>query len=214
MFHVKLDPSSMVEALNRDQSDKLKAFEDLLRARAIPLGLVSARDADRLMERHIADSLRASGCLEAGARRLVDMGSGAGLPGIPLAVAEPDREVVLVERKARAVAFLELVIQELGLSNVRVTPGSVESLGIREADVCLARALAPPERAWDLATSLLGPTGYLVYWAGRRWSGPSVGQTLSAAWQICVPPLFSWEGPLVIMKRLPSPPAEERNDED
>jgi 16S rRNA (guanine527-N7)-methyltransferase len=203
----------MVEGVNDEQLGRLGAYEALLRSRAIPLGLVSATDEHRLMERHIADSLRGAACLEPNARRVLDLGSGAGLPGIPIAVVEPDRAVVLVERKARAVAFLELVVEELGLANVRVIPGPIESLEAEEADVCLARALAPLKRAWGMAASILAPTGYLVYWAGSRWSEPRPDELPSVGWQICARPWFSWQGPVVIMKRLLSPPAEERNDE-
>lgn len=213
MFHVKLDSFFMVEGVNDQQRTRLEAYAGLLRTRAIPLGLVSATDEHRLMERHIADSLRGAACLQPNARRVVDLGSGAGLPGIPLAVAEPDRALLLVERKARAVAFLELVVEELDLANVRVIPRPIESLEVEEADACLARALAPLRRAWGLAASILAPTGCLVYWAGRGWSEPRPEEIPSAGWEICVRPWFSWQGPVVIMKRLPSPPAEERNDE-
>jgi 16S rRNA (guanine527-N7)-methyltransferase len=202
----------MVQGADRVQSEKLTRYLGLLASRGVPMGLVAEGDRARLQERHVMDSLRALPCLGSGSGVVVDMGSGAGLPGVPLAVLRPDRPFVLVDRRRKAAGFMDLVMEELGLTNVRVMELQVQALRL-EADVCLARALAPPERAWDLARGLLGPSGHLVYWAGRGWEGQSGIGDSGVVLEICVRQWFSWQGPIVIMKRPESTPKKERKHE-
>jgi 16S rRNA (guanine527-N7)-methyltransferase len=200
VFHVKLDPFLTVETLPAPEQAKIRAYEDLLRTRAAELGLIGSGESRRIRDRHILDSMRGLSCLGIGKGQVVDMGSGGGLPGIPLAIADPTRPITLVDRRRKATAFLELVVEELSLANVRVVFGQLEALQ-DEADVCLARALAPPEAAWALAARLLGPRGHLVYWAGRGWSPSGPASAAVVVSEICVRPLFSWQGPVVIMRR-------------
>src|SRR5437867_12261122 len=105
-----------MEGLAPPQLDLLLAYQELLRERGIPLGLVSAGDRDRLWERHIVDSLRGSSCIPGRqGGKVADLGSGGGLPGIPIAIARPDLLVHLVEGRARRAAFLELAVAHLGI---------------------------------------------------------------------------------------------------
>jgi 16S rRNA (guanine527-N7)-methyltransferase len=186
----------------------LRAYEALLRDRAIPLGLIAERDRGRIWQRHVEDSLRALRCLGTSDRELIDLGSGAGLPGIPLAVARPDLRVLLVEPKARRVAFLELVRDELGLEHVGILMGTHEA--VREmARVCVVRALAPPATSWERARRLLVPGGRLIYFAGRGWTGRNEERLAAngVKAQICAPSNFPWQGPLVIMTGAATSPS-------
>lgn len=184
----------------------LRIFEELLLSRAIPMGLVSASDREVLWDRHIVDSLRAAEAFRAEDRRCFDLGSGAGLPGIPLAIALPDRDLVLIESRRRGVAFLELAVDRLGLANVQVLPDRIESVvgevaagRLAPADVATARALAPIDRSWRLAAPLLRPDGRLVYFAGEGLADPeAAARRAGADGEILV--LDSW-APLVIMGR-------------
>lgn len=209
---MKLDPPFMVQGADPIQRERLASYLELLASRGVPMGLVAEGDRPRLEERHLMDSLRALPCLGSGKGLVADMGSGAGLPGIPLAILRPDRPFVLIDGRRKAVGFVELVMEALGLTNVRVMERQVQSLRL-EADVCLARALAPAGRAWELARGLLGPAGHLVYWAGRGWMGQSGIGDSSVVLEICVRGWFSWQGPLVIMKRPESIPTKERKHE-
>src|SRR6266511_3841554 len=110
----------MVDALPGSARDRLESFHRLLAGRAVPQGMISAADAPRLWERHIVDSVRGAACLPERTATVVDIGSGAGLPGIPVAISRPDLSVYLVEPRARRAAFLELTVDTLKLSNVRV----------------------------------------------------------------------------------------------
>ena len=180
----------------------LERFEELLRTRAVPLGFISSSDAGRIMERHIVDSLRAVRCLRPIDQELVDVGAGAGLPGIPVAIAEPGRHVVLLEPAAKRAAFLELAVEALRLDNVDIRIARAEDVNLR-ADTCFTRALARPRRAWHLSERLLTPRGRLLYFAGRSWA-PAMEDELRAQGvyaTVCDQPEFAWQGPLVIMAR-------------
>lgn len=155
-------------ALPVDASDRLDRFERLLLERGVPMGVISRSDAPRIRDRHLVDGLRGAALVSPDARRLVDLGSGGGIPGVPIALVLPRVEVVLAEvRRARA-SFLESVIDTVPVPNARVHLGRVEDLP-GGFDVCLARAFAPPVETWQAASRLLRPGGRLLYWAGERF---------------------------------------------
>jgi len=197
---VKLTPQAIVDSLPPSDRHRLSAFKDLLADRAVPLGMIAAADLSRLWERHVLDSVRGVSCVPARAETVADIGSGAGLPGIPIAVCRPDLKIFLVEPSSRRAGFLELVAEKLGLHNVRVVVDRAERLELT-VDLCLARAVASPGRTWRLAEGLLAPEGRLLLWAGSKWPGAAASELNRRAvpWKICAPPGFSWEGPLVIM---------------
>jgi 16S rRNA (guanine527-N7)-methyltransferase len=145
---------------------RLEVFEKLLRDVAVPRGFVAAGDADRLFDRHVADSARAAAAVETTDRRALDAGSGAGLPGIPVAIVRPELEFVLAEPRTGRVAFLELAIERLELPNVHIHPGRIEDLAPGGFDLVLARAFAPAAAAWRRLAPLLAQTGRVVYFAG------------------------------------------------
>ena len=178
MFHVKhgesrrelLRASSSAIGVELEPSglDALLTFEGLLREKAVPYGIVSTSDHARLLERHILDSLRAAEAVGPVDRTALDLGSGAGLPGVVVAAAMPPLEVTLVESQRRRVAFLEVVSERLALPNLRISAARVEELPPgTSVDLCFARAFAPPDRAWRVAEPLLAAGGRLVYFAGE-----------------------------------------------
>jgi 16S rRNA (guanine527-N7)-methyltransferase len=185
-------------ALDASRAATLLRFEDLLTRRAVPLGAVARSDTSRMRDRHILDCLRAASSVHE--REVAcDLGSGAGLPGIVVAIAQPRVRVLLVESRATRAAFLELAVQELGLSNADVVVGRAEELG-REVDACFARAFAPLPRTWSVARTILRPAGRLVYFAGAELGDPVVpdGAALEAVLRT---PVLESAGPLVIMTR-------------
>lgn len=134
---------------------KLAAFEALVRRWNPRHGLVSRRDAGRLRERHTLDSLT---LLPWWSGSLADVGSGAGFPGVPLAIARPESRVVLVERSRRKSRFLRQVVIDLELDNVEVV--ALDAARYRPAalfDTVAARAVAAPAAAWRLMRGLLAP---------------------------------------------------------
>jgi 16S rRNA (guanine(527)-N(7))-methyltransferase RsmG len=204
VFHVKhegstagLPLSNPGVTLSEEQIHQLERFESLLRERAIPSGFVAATDAPRLRERHIWDCLRAGSVTRSDERTAYDLGSGAGLPGIVVAIACPWLAITLVESRRPRVAFLELALEQLGLTNALVHAGRAQDLSDR-VDVCFARAFADPVASWRVAEPLLVPHGRLVYFAGRGFDRSQLPNDLVAS---LVASTLARSGPLVIMSR-------------
>ena len=204
MKHPPQDVAALVSAsealgvqIGASQAELLLRFERLLADRAIAFGMVASSDAARLRERHILDCLR--GAAEVGdAASAYDLGSGAGLPGVVIAIAVPALHMGLVESRRRRASFLELVADELGLTNVDVVASPVGALTER-VDVCFARAFAPMPAAWSAAERLLASEGRLVFFAGERTSTQApTGARILAVRTI---PVLESAGPLVIMGR-------------
>lgn len=179
------------------QIGQVDLFENLLRERAIRSGFVAAADAPRLRERHIWDCLRAAAVTRPNEHTAYDLGSGAGLPGVVVAIARPSLEITLVESRRPRVAFLELVLERLSLPNVRVHAGRAQGVSGR-VDVCFARALADPVGSWRVADALLVPGGRLVYFAGRGFDRSKLPANLVVT---LVASTLARSGPLVIMSR-------------
>ena len=116
---------------------------------------------------HIADSLVALELPDVrGAHRLADLGAGAGLPGLVLAIALPDAEVTLVEATRRKCAWIEQTLERLGLANARVVCARAEALDEEPFDVVTARALGALPIVCEYAAPLLAEGGVLVAWKG------------------------------------------------
>ncbi|HEY7282887.1 MAG TPA: 16S rRNA (guanine(527)-N(7))-methyltransferase RsmG [Actinomycetota bacterium] len=148
---------------------RLERFSELLLERAVPLGMVGRGDAGRIVPRHVVDSLRPAPVIaERGGVEVVDVGSGAGLPGIPLAIAMPEARFVLAEPRAKRAALLELAVEVLDLANVDVHAGRAESLEPNRFTTATARAFAPLETTWRVARLLLRPGGIAVVFAGSK----------------------------------------------
>jgi len=138
-------------------------------------GLIGPREVARLWERHLLNSATISMAVP-DAADVVDVGSGAGLPGIPLALARPDLRLRLVEPLLRRATFLTEAVASLGLTSVNVVRARAEDLPPAEAQVVVARAVAPLDRLVRWTLPLLRPGGRLVALKGR-----SAEQELAAA---------------------------------
>jgi 16S rRNA (guanine527-N7)-methyltransferase len=136
-----------------------------------PHAPTTVRDARGILQDHIADSLVALE-LDAvrSAAKIADLGSGAGFPGLPLAIARPDARVTLVESNARKCEFIERAAAACGLANAAVVNARAEEWrdGIGSADLVTARALAALAVVAEYAAPLLRIGGTLVAWRGRR----------------------------------------------
>jgi len=201
MFHVKheaweRDADALGVRPDADQWRALEGYEALLQAIAIPRGMIAAGDRERLWERHIVDGLRAASEFPVGSS-VADIGSGAGIPGIPLAIVRPDSSFVLIESRRGRVAFLEAVIDDLGLSNVTVFHGRAADIDER-FDLAVARALASPAESWKIASAVLRDEGWLIYWAGKGFHPEEVAD-IGVSCRHSTRSGLADEGPLVIM---------------
>ena len=129
-------------------------------------GLLGPRESSRLWERHLLNCAVVGEAVPAGVT-VADLGSGAGLPGIPLALARPDLQVTLVEPLLRRAVFLTEVVEALGLSGVQVVRSRGEELhGRRTFEVVTSRAVAPLEKLLTWSVPLVTPGGSVVAMKG------------------------------------------------
>jgi len=203
VFHVKHEGWTQLGALgvplDTGRVRLLERYETLVLERAAPMGMVAPSDLGRLRERHMLDSLRAVPFIPAAATMSCDIGSGAGFPGIPIAIARPDLETTLVEVRRNRAAFLRSAIEELGLVNVVVSPRRIETVR-RPVDLCFARAFGGARRSWDSVQHILAPGGSLIYWAGASFD-PGIDAPDSVHIQLFETPALARSGSLVIMGR-------------
>jgi len=145
-----------------------RRYAELLATDGVTRGLIGPRETERLWDRHLLNCAVVAELLpEHGV--LVDIGSGAGLPGIVLAMLRPSLRVVLLEPLLRRSVFLEECVAELGLSNATVLRARAEEKAAAhsKADVATARAVAPLDRLVGWAAPLLRPDGELLAIKGR-----------------------------------------------
>ena len=164
-------------------SRRLLAFCELLLEANRETNLTGARDLASLIDQHVLDSLFAISGITL-ATPIIDVGSGGGFPGIPVAITQPDKRVILLEPRAKRAAFLESAVKALGLGNVEVFKGS--ALGPRTAvlrdtaGTVLMRAVAPPLKAVSIGLPLARLSGRLVLYEGQA-SRPTPAERQAAA---------------------------------
>ncbi len=169
-------PEAARRAFASDRVDLAVRYTELLATEGVVRGLIGPREADRLWDRHVLNSAVLGEAIPAGAS-VCDIGTGAGLPGIVVAIARPDITMTLVEPLLRRTTFLDEVVSELGLDHVEVVRGRADELhGRRTFDVVTSRAVAPLERLLGWSMPLVAPTGALVAMKGR-----SVHEEIDAA---------------------------------
>ena len=147
--------------LTAEQGAALSAFIALLLKWNKVYNLTGVRGADELVDRHVVESFALRALLKG--THIADVGSGGGLPGVPLAIVEPERRFTLIESRAKRVRFLRHVVAELELKNTEVAHGRAEDLPVaRPFDTVLARAVAPPAELLSICRHLTAPGSILL----------------------------------------------------
>lgn len=158
-----------------DRLDQAKAYVSLLAGPGVERGLIGPSETARLWERHLLNCAVVAPLLPSG--WVIDVGSGAGLPGIVLALVRPEVEFVLVDARRRRTEFLAEVVAALGLSNVVVRWARAEDLaGEVAADAAVSRAVAPVDRLVRWSLPLLRLQGELL-----ALKGESAAEEVAAA---------------------------------
>ncbi|SFD32751.1 16S rRNA (guanine527-N7)-methyltransferase [Thiohalospira halophila DSM 15071] len=166
--------------------ERLLTYLDLLARWNRVHNLTAVRDPEAMVAYHLLDSLAGRPWLPEGP--LVDLGTGAGLPGLVLAIAEPDRPVTLVDSAAKRTRFLHQVVGALGLERVEVFQARMEAWRPAEpVEVVTARALTSMPELVELAAPLLTPTGRLVAWKGVWPEAGAEGVAVEAVHPVTVP---------------------------
>lgn len=150
-----------------DRIDVARAFTADLARYGEELGLIGPLEVERLWSRHIVNSALVAPLLQPG--RVGDVGSGAGLPGLVLAIARPDSHLVLIEPMERRTEWLSAESERLGLTNVTVLRGRAEEVSPTPLlDQVTARAVAALSKLVPLCAPLLKPGGELILMKGAR----------------------------------------------
>lgn len=165
--------------MNASRETLLAQFASLIRKWNPAINLVSPTTLADLETRHIADSMQVSHLADKDGAWL-DIGSGGGLPGIVIAISEPDRDITLVDSDRRKVTFLQTVIRELGLRNCKAIASRIEALPPANARHLSARALAPLHRLVPYLDRHLADNGTAWLMKGRNWQAEldEVGQDM------------------------------------
>ncbi|KWX67005.1 16S rRNA (guanine(527)-N(7))-methyltransferase RsmG, partial [Mycobacterium sp. NAZ190054] len=150
--------------------DAAARYAEILAGAGVERGLLGPREVDRLWDRHLLNCAVVGELLESG-ERIADIGSGAGLPGIPLALARPDVHIILIEPLLRRSEFLREAIEELGV-DCSVVRGRAEDRAVREevgtTDVVVSRAVASLDKLTKWSTPLLREGGRMLAIKGER----------------------------------------------
>jgi 16S rRNA (guanine527-N7)-methyltransferase len=157
-------PTPELLAYFKGQEDQIQRYAQLLAGAGIERGLIGPKEGDRIWERHIANCIPITTIIPQGVR-VVDIGSGAGLPGVVIALARQDLKVTLVEPLQRRVDFLNEVVAELAL-DIEVIRGRAERVK-KQFEVVTARAVAPLEKLMDISWHMIPKTGSLMAMKGE-----------------------------------------------
>jgi 16S rRNA (guanine527-N7)-methyltransferase len=149
------------------------------------INLTAILDPDEMIAAHVLDSLAVRPLLEG--PRVIDIGTGAGFPGLPLAIVEPDLEFTLLDSNGKKISFVNHMIAELGLSNVAATKARAEDYAPgKRFDTVIARALATVPRLIELSAHLVREDGQLLALKGKYPAEELEPITASPEWDFSV----------------------------
>jgi 16S rRNA (guanine527-N7)-methyltransferase len=204
-----------------ERVEQAELYVDLLKRHGVERGLIGPREVDRLWERHVLNSAVIGERIPNGVR-VVDVGSGAGLPGVPVAISRPDLDIVLLEPMARRVDWLAEVAEKLDLP-ITIVRGRAEEREVREqvggAEVVTARAVAPLARLARWCLPLVRPEGVLLALKGMS-AGEEIERDRDAVRRVgggapeiaeCGAGVLEVPSVVVLIKRLPPKPARRRS---
>ncbi len=154
---------------NTRQTERMEIFADWLGTEASIAGGIGPDEVERIDRRHLADSVLFLSQIPRDAQRVWDLGSGVGLPGIPIAILLPDTDVTLIDRGGRRVDLMKRAIRVLELENCQVIQGELQRL-TGETGVIVSRASLPADRLAPVVKPLLAPGGRAV--VAGSWERP------------------------------------------
>lgn len=157
--------------LDGEQAGQFRLYEARLREWSARVRLVSRGDREHLRERHFLDCLAVVPHLPAGGAKLLDLGSGAGLPGIPIKIARREIQVTLLEPARMKALFLRQMVEELDMDGITAVHGRAEAVAEKPGhehayDVVVARGVAALPGLWRLSRPFLSRNGALVAFKG------------------------------------------------
>lgn len=166
MKHFEAEPEA-AEAIFGPQIKLARAYVHKLAQDSDQLGLLGPRELDKIWSRHVLNSAVVAELVQPG-ELVADVGSGAGLPGIPMAIAAPETDFVLIEPMDRRASWLQEVVDELDLQNVEVVRARAEEVEGGQFEVVTARAVAALDKLLRLCVPLLKPGGRVIALKGSK----------------------------------------------
>ncbi len=163
--------AGLAGGLQHEAMEKLDSYASLLQTMGRRWNLMSPGALANLDE-HLVDSAAVLGAVNVEGAEIGDLGSGAGLPGIVLAILRPSSSVTVIDSRRSKIIFLEHVVRRVGLANVRVVHERLQGLaGLESFDLAVSRALGSVKETLDPSLRLLKPGGRLVLYKGPKWAG-------------------------------------------
>ena len=160
-----LSREELIELYFPNRKEEIERYAEFLIGPGIERGLIGPREGERIWERHIFNCLPVTTLIPENSL-LFDIGSGAGLPGIVIALARPDLKITLIEPLSRRVEFLEEAITLLKIEDIAVIRGKSESVK-KSANYVTARAVAPLEKLKKITSHMIKPGGALLAMKGE-----------------------------------------------
>ena len=162
MTHLEVSRETLIDLYFPTKKDEIIAFAAFLKGAGIERGLIGPREGEKIWERHIFNSLPVISLIPQGSS-VIDIGSGAGLPGIPIALARPDLRLTLIEPLQRRVDFLNEAVSGLDIAVLR---GRAQDFKVK-ADFVTARAVAPLAKLKEISWHLVKKGGALLAIKGQ-----------------------------------------------
>ncbi|MDD2878256.1 MAG: 16S rRNA (guanine(527)-N(7))-methyltransferase RsmG [Acidiphilium sp.] len=183
-----MEPEKKVRSgalVSRETNGPLRTYSASIKKWTGTINLIARKDAtdEVIWRRHILDSLQIVPLIPPGVTRAIDLGSGAGLPGIVVAIERPDLHVTMIESDRRKAAFLQTMVATLGL-RATVLPMRIEEVDVAPAELVMARALAPLPGLLDYAAPLLVAGGTCLFLKGRNADAEVLAAEI--AWSVVV----------------------------
>lgn len=159
--------------ISPDKEKKLRQFLNMLLAKSRTMNLTSVTDTDAAWDRHVIDAMQLCPYVPTLKAKIIDVGTGGGLPGIPLAINYPQHEFILLDGTVKKLRFLEVVVEELQLENVQLCWGRAEEMGRRrdmrdQFDIAVSRAVAPLPVLIELCVPFLKAGGCMLAMKGAK----------------------------------------------
>lgn len=166
----------LIERYGEEKTDKLVKYMDMILEKNEHINLTAVRDRDEAFQKHIADSISCDLMEEyERAESVIDIGTGAGFPGVPLAVVSPDKKFTLVDSLNKRLRIIDELISEIGINNVETLHARAEDVGqnpnYREKyDICVSRAVASLDVLCEWCLPLVKLNGYFIAYKGENVS--------------------------------------------
>jgi 16S rRNA (guanine527-N7)-methyltransferase len=166
VFEPEIEPQAAL-AIFGERTDMARAYAKALVRDSDELGLLGPREMPKIWTRHILNSAVVAELVHAG-DKVGDVGSGAGLPGIPMAIARPDAHFVLIEPMERRSNWLKSVVDEIGLTNVTVLRARAEEVSDSDFDIVTARAVSALPKLLRMTVPLTRAGGEIIALKGEK----------------------------------------------